>query len=164
MAIDKGDFRKLIRKTLQKSGLWSQNAEELLMLTAAAESELGTYVYQRRGPAKGFFQMEPATHNDIVSNFLYYRLERFKPTAIDILTPMNVDRLETDIEYMILMARIHYLRVADPIPTLADAQSYREYITELAEYWKRHYNTILGKGTVQAALSKYNTFVLNYNT
>jgi hypothetical protein len=74
--IDPRQFRALIvRPALESINLWSQQAEDLVMGTAAQESRL---IYLRQlgnGPALGLFQMEPATHNDIWVNFL-----RWKPS------------------------------------------------------------------------------------
>ena len=51
--------------------LVSQEAENLLMGTAAQESALGEYIRQLgNGPALGIFQMEPETFDDIVRNYL----------------------------------------------------------------------------------------------
>jgi hypothetical protein len=36
-------------------------AADLLMATAAVETALGTYLLQIKGPARGVFQVEPAT-------------------------------------------------------------------------------------------------------
>jgi len=44
-----------------------------------------------------------------------------------------------------LMARLHYLRIPKPIP---------DSISDQAKYWKKYYNTSLGKGTVEGYLSK----------
>jgi len=36
-------------------------AIEILLMTAAAESDFGTYLYQKKGPAKGLFQIRIPT-------------------------------------------------------------------------------------------------------
>jgi hypothetical protein len=43
------------------------NIARLVMETIATESHRGKHVRQMRGPAKGIVQMEPATHDDLVS-------------------------------------------------------------------------------------------------
>ncbi|KAF0118141.1 MAG: hypothetical protein FD149_866 [Rhodospirillaceae bacterium] len=64
----------VIRPTLLHLGLHSPAAEALLLGTAIQESRLGTYLRQTGGgPALGVYQMEPATHEDIWTNFLAYR-------------------------------------------------------------------------------------------
>lgn len=60
--MDKAQLRELITHVLKKYDLHSDNAVELLMLTAAVESNLGHYIKQvGGGPALGIFQCEPAT-------------------------------------------------------------------------------------------------------
>ena len=60
----------VIRPALTKINLWSRSAEELVLGTAIVESGL-TYLKQRgEGPALGLWQIEPATHEDLYTNFL----------------------------------------------------------------------------------------------
>ena len=51
------------------------------------------------------------------------------------------------------MARIRYLRVAESIPKAGD-------IKAQANYWKKHYNTPLGKGLPSEYITKWNRYVL----
>jgi hypothetical protein len=48
------------------------------------------------------------------------------------------------------MARLHYRRVSEPFPST---------IKGLAYYWKDHYNTAKGKGTVEDFLKKWDKYV-----
>ena len=69
------EWRRLIKETLADIGLYSLNAENLIMGTFAQESNF-KYVRQLGGgPALGYGQMEPATFNDIVVKFLRYKAE-----------------------------------------------------------------------------------------
>ena len=64
---------KVIRPALTKINLWSRSAEELILGTAIVESGL-TYLKQRgEGPALGLWQGEPATHEDLYTNYLHFR-------------------------------------------------------------------------------------------
>ena len=78
MSFDARQFREcIIRPTLralEPEIPHSLVAEELLMLTAAHESHLGTYLKQKGGPALGIYQMEPATYRDLHENFLRFHL------------------------------------------------------------------------------------------
>ena len=66
---------RVIAPALEKIGLWSRAAEELVLGTAIIESGL-TYLKQHGdGPALGLWQVEPATHDDLYTNFLNYRPE-----------------------------------------------------------------------------------------
>ena len=78
MSINKNDIREAIREVLTYLGKHSDSAEELLMLTCAVESQLGTYLKQIKGPARGIFQMEPATERDCWVNFLRMKILHLK--------------------------------------------------------------------------------------
>jgi hypothetical protein len=143
---DPKQLRILITDILKDVDLYSEDAVELLMMTAAVESRLGTYLTQIRGPARGIFQMEPATEKDIWSNYL-----KFKPDLVRRINRYvldHPDELRFNLAYGIIMARIHYLRAPQTIPSRND-------LVSLAEYWKRWYNTHLGKGTPEKAIQAY---------
>lgn len=155
MAFDKDQFRGLITDVLKEADLYSKSAVELLMLTCAVESDFGTYIEQITGPALGVFQMEPRTHDDIWTHYLYYKSKDSLPRYF-FQRELSRDRggakqLKHDMAYAILMARIHYLRIAAPLPPADD-------VVELAVYWKRYYNTKHGKGTVPKAIEKYKEY------
>lgn len=156
MGIFKAQLEDLITRTLKEVGWYSPSAVKLLLMTAAQESHMGTFVRQLNGgPALGVFQMEGNTHDDIWENYLAYREER----GARILEIARMDRgpdsdaLEFNLKYAVLMARAHYRRVPVRLPEGDD-------IKGLAEYWKKHYNTVLGSGTVSEAVRNYERFVL----
>lgn len=73
-----------------------------------------------------------------------------------LLTSSNADKIEelkNNDKYATAMARIHYLRVAESIPKAGD-------IKAQANYWKKHYNTPLGKGLPSEYITKWNRYVL----
>ncbi len=149
--IDKNQLRDLIGRVLKEADLYSDSAVELLMLTAAVESKLGTYIKQVRGPALGIFQMEPATHDDIWNNFIDYKKD-LGPRLSDIAnSEEDYASLEWNLAYSVLMTRIHYLRVPSKLPPADD-------VVAMANYWKTTYNTYLGKGTVEKAIKAYNSY------
>lgn len=122
-------------------GLSSPAAHALLLGTAAQESCLGRYVRQvGGGPALGIFQMEPATFHDILDNFLKFRPELMKRFKAKWPLRPEPERMVTDLLLAAVMARLLYFRVDESLPDAHD-------IAALARYWKRHYNTPLGKGT-----------------
>ncbi len=139
MGLDPHQLREhIIRPTLQRLGLWSEGAEELVLGTAIQESGL-RYVRQLgSGPARGLWQMEPNTHNDLWDNFLHSRTK----LGLNILGPYpkpDPGRLIWDLTYSCAMCRVHYLRCPDVLPEAGD-------IDGQAGYWKRWYNTPLGHG------------------
>src|SRR6266404_8998054 len=125
----------VIRPVLKDLGLYSDNAERLVLGTACQESECGRWLHQRGdGPALGIYQMEPVTHDDIWDNFLEYK-EELKARVLHCGVDGRFDsekHMIGNLYYATAMCRIHYLRVPEPIPA---------NLTTQAEYWKKYYNT-----------------------
>lgn len=151
--MDKHQLRDLIRETLKEVDLFSDDAVELLMLTAAVETDLGYYIKQISGPGLGIFQTEPATHDDIVIRWLEVNTQRRRNFRDKIHDKMNNfvvcfshHELVYNLKYAIVIARLKYYMDPTPIPSGP---------LELARYWKRIYNTEVGKGNVWDALGKY---------
>lgn len=162
MSFEPNQFRALIEEVLQAMHPtvgYSDTARELLMLTAAQESHLGKYIKQINGPARGVFQMEPATERDIWQNYLRYRHELRRIVEGFMNAPGNAPadgapeiEKQGNLLYQIAMARIHYLRTPKALPSSADS------LESLATYWKEFYNTPLGAGTVEEAVKNYERF------
>lgn len=144
-------LRELIEHVLRDIDMYSESAVELLMLTAAVESNLGEYIKQKGGgPALGIFQMEPDTEDDIWFSYLYYR--DAKQRIVEKYDSAGEFDLWANLGYQIVLCRFHYYRVPEPLPAADD-------IRGLAFYWKRYYNTRKGKGTVKKAIAKYEKYV-----
>lgn len=147
MSIKKEQVRELIESVLFELGLNTPEAIELLMLTSAQESHLGTYIRQLgTGPALGIFQMEPNTEADIWNNYLRYKKE-LRGKVLEFKSQRH-DDLYWNLGYQVCMCRVHYLRQPGALPNATD-------INGLAAYWKKYYNTYLGKGTVAEAIHNY---------
>lgn len=154
MTIHKDQLRGLIVDVLKEVDLHSEDAVELLMLTAAVESELGTAIQQYgNGPALGIFQMELDTCQDIENNWLRFKDDHFqwRVKTFDNQGDLAIN-LKGNIPFQIVRARLHYLRKPDALPHHSDVKG-------MAEYWKKHYNTIHGKGTVDKAIESYEEYV-----
>lgn len=147
MGIKVEHLRKLIQDSLPDF-LYSRDAEELLIATAAHETFLGYFLYQEGGPALGIYQMEPKTENDLWNNFIYYKLN-IRNILPD---PIEAD-LEYDLKYQTIMARLLYYRVPEDIPNWKDLEG-------IARYWKKWWNTPKGKGTIEDFKRNYRTYVL----
>jgi hypothetical protein len=124
----------IIEPVLQQIGLYS--AINLLLGTAAQESHMGRYVYQigfakhRNDGAFGLYGTELFTENDHWKNFLKYRPTLAKRVdAIRDHTCSRKQSLVGDPFYATAMARIHYLRVKEPLPDSDDIEG-------MANYWK----------------------------
>lgn len=134
----------VIRPTLAQLQLASRPAELLLLGTAIVESGLVKRTQDGGGPARGLFQMEMATHDDIWRNYLAYRpalAERVRGFKRNPQADAEKELVEND-AYACAMARVHYFRVPARLPPGGE-------VNELAHYWKDHYNTLRGKGTVE---------------
>jgi len=125
-------------------------AHQLLLGTAIQESRL---LYLRQlgsGPALGLWQMEPATHDDIWANYLRYHPDlAAKVEALSCrLWPIGATQMQGNLYYACAMARCLYFRVPDLLPAAGNVKG-------LVGYWKSHYNTPLGAGTVEKALPAF---------
>ena len=148
MGLDPQQLRELvIRPTLQRLGIWSNAAEELVLGTAIQESGLHYLRQMGGGPALGLWQMERATHDDIWTNFLHYRTK----LGLNVLGPYpkpDHNRLVWDLAYACALCRVHYLRCSEALPQTGDVEAQ-------AAYWKAWYNTPLGKGTVEQYIDNW---------
>jgi len=135
--------------------MYSQAAINLMMGTSAQEMHLGVYLRQTGGgPGRGIFSMEKNTELDIWKNYLVSRQPLvFKLAEIAGGSYMSEFSLEGNIPYQIIMARLHYWRVKEP---LADADDIEGH----GRYWKKYFNTEAGKGTVEQFVENYKKLVL----
>lgn len=128
----------------------------LILGTAAAESRMGFYNRQVRGPAIGMFQMEPNTAWDILQNYVAYR--DIMKDAIKAVTGCSmrsrsglINELEFNPELQVVMCGIHYRR--------RKAQLIDREPETLAAIWKEKYNTYKGKGTIEHFVHAYNKYI-----
>lgn len=132
---------EIIAPTLKEIGLYSDTALNLLTGTGLVESGFRVTVQSGGGPALGWFQMEPATYDDIWQNYLRYR-----PALAGLIgsiagggQPAASD-VRTNPRLAAAMCRVKYLRSSLPLP--------KNTALNLCQYWKQVYNTELGKGQV----------------
>lgn len=121
----------------------SMSAINLVVGTALAESN-ATYLRQVTntgyGPAMGFWQMEPFTHDDCWSNWLRYPAQSKAATAIRAMignVPAVADLMVTNLAYACAMCRVKYYRAPAALPRFDDAEG-------LSRYHKQFYNSALG--------------------
>jgi len=139
----------VIRPSLQITDLWSQAAENLLVMTLCAETQ-GIYFKQESGPAIGIFQIEPNTHKSVIQTLnhaLNVKInERILSACFYNIHP-GPDALLHNLRYATLIARIIYRRSEQPLPREDD-------IPKLAEYYVKYYNAG-GKATVERTIKIY---------
>jgi hypothetical protein len=135
----------------------------LLLLSAATETDMGTYIRQRTnsgvGPARGLYGMEPATFKDVwirtkqrMDNSKFFKNIYFVAGSPNPET--DADKLIWDMRLATISARLKYYLITTPLPN--------DNLEELAHYYKIYYNSIDGAGSVQKAITDYNRYVAPY--
>tara|TARA_R100001443_G_C3349088_1_gene176401 strand:+ start:859 stop:1341 length:483 start_codon:yes stop_codon:yes gene_type:complete len=147
--VDKKQMRGIINDVLQKLGekYADSKALDLVYNTGLVESKY-VYLKQVKGPAVGFFQIEPWVGVSTCNDYLKFRESLMKKVAevclLDwkyFLEPKEDEWryiLTTNIAAQIVFCRLHYRRVPKPLPRTLEEQ---------ASQWKQFYNTAKGKGT-----------------
>lgn len=133
------------------SRMYSLDAVELLIGTASAESQLTFLKQLNSGPALGLYQMEPATYADIIKYVTRKGKQFYDDVVYCIYQELGykmprASNLIHDLRLATVFARLQYWRVPEPIPNAPRLK---------AEYWKKYYNTPLGKGTVAHYLNSF---------
>ena len=148
---------EVVIPTLQYLRMDSGFARQLLLGTVAQESRMGRWLVQLGGgPALGIYQMEPDTHDDIWLNYLTYRPSLVKKLEALLIPGMpKLEQLKGNLFYATAMARIHYRRVTEPFPKVSTANA-------LGQYWKDHYNTEYGHGSVAQFEKNYKRHVARF--
>lgn len=158
----------VVQPALKAIGLYSRAAELLVLATGAHESNGYSVIAQiGGGPALGYWQMEPATHDDIWENWLGFqndivmsvsRLAAYQsPSSHASNDNPGPNQLAWNALYAAAMCRIHYYRA--PFKLSSDIEPTPAW---LASIWKQHYNTPQGRGTEAEFLAHYTRYVLNY--
>ena len=133
-------IKKIAEKVCKELDMYSEDTVDLIIATGKAESGFRA-LEQNKGPAVGFFQIEPDTIDDVLENYASYR-----PVIMNTLLELGLRQGEehfsvmSNIALQVAFCRLCYRRVPDPIPN---------NLNDMAKYWKKHYNTEKGKGTVK---------------
>jgi hypothetical protein len=152
MSFNATQFREVIESVLhylEPEIPFTPEAVELLMLTSAQETFCGKYFRQVKGPARGFFQVEPNTEKGLVGALkekggtLNLKIEML------MLGSAHFPNMVYSIPYQVAIARYFYFLKPGSIPTTIEG---------MAEYYKKYYNTYLGKATVAEAIANYRRY------
>ena len=143
------DFRRdIVDPTLRHLDLWTPAASTLLTATAVVESKL---IHRRQiggGPARGLFQIEKATFDDVYGRYLRRR-QSLLARVNELLTGGDPWRaVEFNDRFACAIARVRYLYDPKPLPDDPDD------IEALGDVWVRIYNAG-GKGTVQKFINAW---------
>lgn len=141
--------KHVIIPALQAINSYSDDRLDMVFVTGAAES---LYQHVRQiggGPARGYWQMEQATHDDLWRNFLGQSSRRHIVNGLAYLSkrPGVPYELEVNPWYAAAMCAIHYMRFPEPLPKAGNRMAQ-------AVYWQEYYNTHEGKGTIGGFLEK----------
>ena len=119
----------------------TKEASDLVFETGMAESGYRALEgYGSGNPAVSFWQIEPATIRDMWDNYITYRKPLIEATyKLGLIEEKKEFCIFSNIALAVAFCRIHYRRQPGAIPKTMPAR---------AAYWKQHYNTKLGKGTV----------------
>ena len=137
------EIRNIIGWALKETGLYSHEAADLVFRTGLVETGYNHLKQMGGGPAVGFFQVEPATINDTIENYVKYRPELHKA-----IKKLGFDEnhseycVMSNIALQVVFCRLKYKRDKYALPLIGD-------LIGQAKYWKRVYNTKLGKGTIK---------------
>ena len=139
------EIKSIVEYALYKIDSYSDDALALVVRTGMAESGYRALKgYGEGNPAIGFWQIEPATMNDMITNYIQYR-SHYKKNLISL--GMNFEKDTTmsvmsNLAVQAALCRLHYRRDRDPIPSWGDLEAQ-------GKYWKKVYNTVEGRGTVK---------------
>ena len=138
----KKQIREIIEWGLKEMDLYSEDAVDLVYKTGNAETGYRHLKQMGGGPAIGFWQVEPATLIDIIDNYVKYRPELEKRLKSLGFSKIGIEtRVMSNIALQAVFCRLKYKRDKYALPKSSDLEAQ-------ARYWKRVYNTHLGKGTI----------------
>ncbi|QEO17219.1 hypothetical protein [Acetobacter vaccinii] len=137
----------VIAPALERLGLGGGAGVALVLGTGLVETGYRTMRQYGGGPALGWFQMEPRTHDDIWRNFLpaHPTLARALRGLAGTSTPhAGLMAGAAGQPYAAAMCRLAFYRSPLPLPA-------GDNPVGLCAFWKRVYNTPAGKGQADAA-------------
>ena len=139
--------------------MYSPEAENLIFGTGLVESNYDYLKQWNNGVARSWWQIEPGMTGamDTIVNYLHYRKNLLSKCAVAAkVAPFYFrkgveeeevrDLLEINISYAIIMCRLKYRRVPKKLP---------KTVEEMSNYWKKYYNSELGKGDPEEFIEKY---------
>lgn len=146
----------VITPALTEIGLWSPAAVNLVLATAVVESSGRKLRQTPTGPALGLWQIEPATYNWLMDDYLVRKpLLRESIIGLAATRYKGVVPAEETIGNLLFaaaMCRVRYFAVPHAMPAADD-------ILGLAHYYKTYYNTVAGAATITGFIDTYNTTI-----
>ena len=148
----------VIRPTL---GRMAEATSPAMASPAAERLVLGSMVYESRlvwlrqlagGPAMGLGQMEPNTFHDLWKRAAFSKelFQVLRGCLCSFLAP--VEQMTGNLYLQVAMCRLLYWYAPGALPGPSD-------VAGLANYYKQHYNTSLGKGSPDGWVHDYHLYV-----
>lgn len=140
----------VINPTLKKISLWTQARENILVMTICNET-MGQSLVQKDGPALGIYQIEPATYKSLLDTLSHPDNKLLKISMLSAcysVVYLPEDALIWNLKWATCMAALVYHRHEEPLPEA-------DNIVQLAEYYKKYYNSNKGKADVEKAEENY---------
>lgn len=143
----------------------SPGAQAQLLRTAACESDL-RWRRQQGGPARSWLQVEPAT-GILVGKWMQRQSDERWKSLLNIgsykMQGMQresqlaeiADRLEDSPFFAAIVARVLYWSIPSAMPA-------PHQVMGQAAYWKDHYNTAKGKGTIADFMGAHDYHLVEY--
>lgn len=123
-------------------------AEQLVLGTAAVESNFVWLRQHGHGPALGLWQMEPFTFNDLVKRYPAWMMRE----GADVEVPCEPSVVAWNLRLGSIMCRLKYRDDPHPLPEPGD-------VAALADTWKRCYNSRLGAGKPEDFVRAWEQFI-----
>lgn len=113
-------------------------ADKLILETACTETGAGAIPDGTVFAGMGLTQFDRRPFQDIKTRSMKFRKKILKELGVDLLY-VEWEHLRYNTFLALLFCRLHYLLKRPAIPATLKGR---------AKYWKKYYNTFLGKGTI----------------
>ena len=143
----------VVTPTLRDIGLWSQEAEELVLGTIAIESTMGYNIRQLGNEyARGLGQCEPPTFEWLVYDYLLAKHPDLyaKISRVCGIDKYKIEYLDWNLALAVALIRVRYLPAPGKIPQELAGQ---------AAYWKKYYNASPNGRSAQDYIRIYDRLV-----
>ena len=126
-----------------------ENAYNLILETSATETALGQMYDGTIYAGMGICQFDKVPFYRVRKKSLKFRDKIFKDLGVDIKL-VEWEHLRYNSFLSLIFCRLYYLTIAEPIPATLEGR---------AGYWKKYYNSYLGKGTPKHYTKMVSRFV-----
>ena len=147
-------LKNMIDATLHHLGVPnSKEFQRLILLTIVAESNMGCWNRQLKGPAVGIVQIEPETEKTVL-NWLRKNKPKVYQKIKELRIPAKLSIHEAEYNNSYSIALCYAVYLMRNVKPKGDAKA-------LATLYKKYYNTPKGKATVQGVLGKLENYGVN---